>query len=286
MSEDHKPTREDEAKRIRDAGGFVINNRVMGELAVSRAFGDVDFKKGLQVRFFLYDCGCCEQPAQNCFFLSTFLHHWDDTCSQLNCPFISPLLRAEHHRGGRRQPAAQHLLAQRRHRHRRRRRQRAWLGGQQRPQQLGPAPHRRRARRQGVYFLHSLSRMHFIVVRRCRCKSCRKSFIFSVFFRCTFPVLIVCFVTPFCHTQVLTITEEDQFLLLGCDGLFDVYTPEEVVHFVKENMLKHGDAQKCCQVRSCQSVFVYACGRLFFVVPNYRFITHWNDLSLLLFHRA
>jgi serine/threonine protein phosphatase PrpC len=50
MSEDHKPTREDESKRIRDAGGFVINNRVMGELAVSRAFGDVDFKKGLQVR--------------------------------------------------------------------------------------------------------------------------------------------------------------------------------------------------------------------------------------------
>jgi serine/threonine protein phosphatase PrpC len=50
MSEDHKPTREDEAKRIRDAGGFVINNRVMGELAVSRAFGDVDFKKGLQVK--------------------------------------------------------------------------------------------------------------------------------------------------------------------------------------------------------------------------------------------
>ena len=46
---------------------------------------------------------------------------------------------------------------------------------------------------------------------------------------------------------MLTITDEDQFLLLGCDGLFDVYTPEEVVHFVKENMLKHGDAQKCCQ---------------------------------------
>ena len=50
MSQDHKPGREDEAKRIRDAGGFVINNRVMGELAVSRAFGDVDFKKGIKVR--------------------------------------------------------------------------------------------------------------------------------------------------------------------------------------------------------------------------------------------
>jgi serine/threonine protein phosphatase PrpC len=49
MTEDHKPTREDEAKRIRDAGGFVINSRVMGELAVSRAFGDAEFKKGIQV---------------------------------------------------------------------------------------------------------------------------------------------------------------------------------------------------------------------------------------------
>jgi hypothetical protein len=52
-STDHKPTREDEHKRIRDAGGFVINNRVMGELAVSRAFGDCEFKKGIQVNYLL-----------------------------------------------------------------------------------------------------------------------------------------------------------------------------------------------------------------------------------------
>jgi serine/threonine protein phosphatase PrpC len=44
MSSDQKPTREDEAKRIRDAGGFVIQRRVMGELAVSRAFGDAEYK--------------------------------------------------------------------------------------------------------------------------------------------------------------------------------------------------------------------------------------------------
>ena len=49
MSLDHKPSREDESKRIREAGGFVINNRVMGELAVSRAFGDSEFKKGIKV---------------------------------------------------------------------------------------------------------------------------------------------------------------------------------------------------------------------------------------------
>lgn len=47
---DHKPAREDEAERIRAAGGFVIGNRVMAELSVSRAFGDSEFKKGIQVR--------------------------------------------------------------------------------------------------------------------------------------------------------------------------------------------------------------------------------------------
>lgn len=47
MSNDHKPSREDEAVRIKAAGGFIINKRVMGELAVSRAFGDSEFKKGI-----------------------------------------------------------------------------------------------------------------------------------------------------------------------------------------------------------------------------------------------
>lgn len=44
LSNDHKPSRPDEAQRIRDTGGFVIHGRIMGELAVSRAFGDSPFK--------------------------------------------------------------------------------------------------------------------------------------------------------------------------------------------------------------------------------------------------
>jgi protein phosphatase len=45
LSEDQTPARADEAQRIRDAGGFVIHKRVMGELAVSRAFGDAELKR-------------------------------------------------------------------------------------------------------------------------------------------------------------------------------------------------------------------------------------------------
>ena len=48
--------------------------------------------------------------------------------------------------------------------------------------------------------------------------------------------------------QVTTISEEDQFVLLACDGLFDVFSGDDVVQFVKANMSEHRDAQRCCQV--------------------------------------
>jgi serine/threonine protein phosphatase PrpC len=44
LSRDHKPDRDDEAQRIVNAGGFVSFRRVLGRLAVSRAFGDEEYK--------------------------------------------------------------------------------------------------------------------------------------------------------------------------------------------------------------------------------------------------
>lgn len=64
-----------------------------------------------------------------------------------------------------------------------------------------------------------------------------------------------CACLPLSIMQVLNITERDQFLLLACDGLFDVFTPEEVTTFVKENMEKHGDTQRCCQVGMMIRIF-------------------------------
>lgn len=45
MSNDHKPDLPDERRRILDAGGFVTNGRVNGNLNLSRAIGDQDYKR-------------------------------------------------------------------------------------------------------------------------------------------------------------------------------------------------------------------------------------------------
>ena len=45
LTQDHKPTNEEERRRIHACKGYVENARVNGSLALSRAFGDADYKK-------------------------------------------------------------------------------------------------------------------------------------------------------------------------------------------------------------------------------------------------
>ncbi|CEP16451.1 hypothetical protein [Parasitella parasitica] len=49
LSEDHKPTGKEEMERITNAGGFVEFGRVNGNLALSRAIGDFEFKQNKQL---------------------------------------------------------------------------------------------------------------------------------------------------------------------------------------------------------------------------------------------
>ena len=44
LSEDHKPDNDDEKRRIEAASHFVEDSRVDGNLALSRAFGDFQYK--------------------------------------------------------------------------------------------------------------------------------------------------------------------------------------------------------------------------------------------------
>lgn len=50
ITEDHKPSNPEEEERINNGGGFVRCCRVNGELAISRAFGDFQYKKNINPR--------------------------------------------------------------------------------------------------------------------------------------------------------------------------------------------------------------------------------------------
>ena len=45
LSEDHKPDDPKESNRISAAGGYVVEGRVNGNLNLSRALGDMEYKR-------------------------------------------------------------------------------------------------------------------------------------------------------------------------------------------------------------------------------------------------
>ena len=44
LSVDHKASRKDEQDRIKSQGGYIVFGRVLGRLAITRAFGDFECK--------------------------------------------------------------------------------------------------------------------------------------------------------------------------------------------------------------------------------------------------
>lgn len=50
MSEDHKPDLDIERERIQKAGGYIIDGRINGNLNLSRAIGDLEYKKNSDMK--------------------------------------------------------------------------------------------------------------------------------------------------------------------------------------------------------------------------------------------
>lgn len=50
MSQDHKPELEKEKDRIKRAGGFITEGRINGNLNLSRALGDLEYKKNTDLK--------------------------------------------------------------------------------------------------------------------------------------------------------------------------------------------------------------------------------------------
>lgn len=50
LSEDHKPELDRERERIQKAGGYIVDGRINGNLNLSRALGDLEYKKNTDLK--------------------------------------------------------------------------------------------------------------------------------------------------------------------------------------------------------------------------------------------
>lgn len=62
--------------------------------------------------------------------------------------------------------------------------------------------------------------------------------------------------------EELILTEEDEFLVIGCDGLWDVMSSQCAVTMTRKELMLHNDPEKCCKVLVKEALKRNSCDNL------------------------
>ncbi|KAL6571715.1 hypothetical protein OROHE_003358 [Orobanche hederae] len=62
------------------------------------------------------------------------------------------------------------------------------------------------------------------------------------------------------------LTEDDEFLIIGCDGIWDVMSNQEAVRLVRSELMHHGDPQKCAKELINQALMRDTCDNVTAIV--------------------
>ncbi|KAL6285335.1 hypothetical protein ACE6H2_009725 [Prunus campanulata] len=47
--------------------------------------------------------------------------------------------------------------------------------------------------------------------------------------------------------KLMTLTKDDEFLIIGSDGIWDAFTSQNVVAFARRRLQEHNDVKLCCK---------------------------------------
>ncbi|XP_003541274.1 probable protein phosphatase 2C 27 [Glycine max] len=47
--------------------------------------------------------------------------------------------------------------------------------------------------------------------------------------------------------KLITLTKEDEFFIIGSDGIWDVFHSQNAIHFARRSLQEHNDVKQCCE---------------------------------------
>ncbi|KAG0458169.1 hypothetical protein HPP92_023326 [Vanilla planifolia] len=79
----------------------------------------------------------------------------------------------------------------------------------------------------------------------------------------------------------MKLTEEDEFLIMGCDGIWDVFRSQNAVDFARRKLQEHNDPEACCQDLVCEALKRKSCDNLAVIVICFssRLLQLWRRRS-------
>lgn len=79
--------------------------------------------------------------------------------------------------------------------------------------------------------------------------------------------------------QKMVLTEEDEFLIIGCDGIWDVMSSQQAVSFVRRGLRRHDDPEQCAKDLVREALRLNTYDNLTVVVVCFTSLDHIKDTT-------
>ena len=76
--------------------------------------------------------------------------------------------------------------------------------------------------------------------------------------------------------QQMFLTEDDEFLIIGCDGIWDVMSSQEAVSLVRRGLQQHDDPEQCARDLVMEALRLNTFDNLTVIIVCFSSLDHWE----------